>query len=197
MKHKIDENQKVTLTLGQLKRPIEEGMSKRDFERTVLCWMSTRRQSKTGLPMTIWIDDSKTYINVGHYKIIKFQLDKGAANPDNFGVMDLAGKILKPDRRQIRGLSEKELNELRHFVHNNKYVLERVADMELDMDDIWPHMIMGGDIASEDQIKALNAKAKEMELKPASDEQAVGTEPTNHTATKKPVVKSRHGAKHK
>ena len=191
----MKDNTKVTLTIGQLKKLVEEGMPKRDFERTVLCEMSTKRQSKTGLPMTIWIDDSQTYVMGGHYKRIKFQLDTGAANPNNFGVMDMNGTILEP-KREIRGLSAQEIRQLQNFVHNNKYVLERVADMELDLDDIWPHMIMGGELASEDQIKVLNAKAKEMELKPASDEQAAGTEPTNQTVPKKPVVRSRHGTRH-
>ena len=192
----MKDNAKVTLTIGQLRKLIKEGISKRNFERSVLCEMSTKRQSKTGLPMTIWIDDSKTYVMGGHYKRIKFQLDKGAANPNNFGVMDMNGTILEPEN-EIRGLSAQEIRQLQNFVHNNKYVLERVADMELDLDDIWPHMIMGGDIASEDQIKALNAKAKEMELKPASDEQVNGTEPTNQSVPKKPAVRSRHGRKHK
>jgi len=130
-------------------------------EDVIFCEMSSRRKSKTGLPMNIWIDDSKSYIAGKHSKRIKFQLDKGQMNPDNFGTMDLDGVIHKPDH-PIKQLHQSDLTQLRNFVRNNKYALERLADIEIDIEDIWPSIIRGGEPATEGEIDALNGKVDEL-----------------------------------
>lgn len=123
--------------------------------------MSTRRKGKTGLPMTIWVDDSKTYEGVGHGKRVRFQLDTGAPNPGFCGEMDLEGEICEP-RGAISGLSESDISELRNFVRNNKKALEHLADIEIDMDDIWPFVIKGGRVATAEQIAVLDAHVEKL-----------------------------------
>lgn len=130
-------------------------------EPMLFCEMATRRPTKTGLPMTIWVDDGKYYLRGGHWKRVKFQLDKGDPNPNHFGVMDLNGVIREP-KTEIRGLHVKDLTKLRNFIHNNKVALEHLADIEIDIDDIWPYIIKGGNIASIEQIEALNSKVDEL-----------------------------------
>ena len=140
---------------------IDEVAEKDTQGEDLVCEMATRRPIKTGLPMTIWIDDGKYYIKGGHWKRVKFQLDKGDPNSDQFGVMDLDGVIREP-QTEIRSLHASDLTKLRNFIHNNKKALEHLADVEIDIDDIWPYIIKGGIRASKEQIDALNAKVDEL-----------------------------------
>ena len=123
--------------------------------------LSARRKGKTGLPMTIWIDDAKSYVQRGHGKSVRFQLDTGEPNPCFCGEMDLDGEIREP-REAISGLSESDISELRNFVRNNKKALEHLADIEIDMDDIWPFVIKGGGVATAEQIAALDAHVEKL-----------------------------------
>ena len=63
-----------------------------DYE--YLCEMANKWKRDTLLPMNIWIDEQQTYVQGGHSKRIKFQLDKSSKlNPHNFGSMDLNGGL--------------------------------------------------------------------------------------------------------
>ena len=125
-----------------------------DHEDTLICEMSNKRKELTQLPMNIWIDEAMTYIDGGHSKRIKFQLDKGNKfNKHNCASMDLDE------------LKSKDIEQVRNFVLNNKYVLEHVADEDIWLDEIWPSMIMGGEPASYEEISKLNLKVDELILK--------------------------------
>ena len=126
----------------------------------LLCEMANKYQEETSLPMNIWIDDSQSYLHVGHYKRIKFQLDRGKGNPHNCGVMDLDGNIIQPTS-PIRRLRKSDLEQLRNFVINNKYALEHIADVDIYTGQIWPYIITGGEPASNEEIAALNRKVDE------------------------------------
>jgi len=128
----------------------------------LVCEMANKYKEETLLPMNIWIDETRSYVNGRHGKRIKFQLDKAEDfENNNTGSMDLDGNIYPPNLKP-RKLRERELTELRNFVHNNRYALERIADQEVRLYRIWPHMIKGGEVASDDEIKSLNAKVDEL-----------------------------------
>ena len=71
--------------------------------------------------------------------------------------MDLNGQIHEPKTR-IRGLSAKDLNQLRNFIRNNRYAIEHIADMTIHVGQIWPDIIKGGEPATEEAINLLNSK---------------------------------------
>ena len=111
-------------------------------EGRCICEMSTRRKSRTGLPMTIWVNDTQAYVDGGRGKVVRFQLDTGEPNPFFCGEMGLDGEIREP-RGPIPGLSASDILALRIFVHNNREALEHLADMEMDVLDVWPFVIKG------------------------------------------------------
>ena len=47
---------------------------------------------------------------------------------------------------------------LRNFVHNNRFALEQLADANVALYEIWDYIIKGGDVASDEEIEALNGK---------------------------------------
>ena len=60
------------------------------------------------------------------------------------------GTLCDPD---IGRLQESDLAQLRNFVHNNRYVLERIAENDLYSEDqIASQLIVGGAAASEEAI---------------------------------------------
>ncbi len=131
-----------------------------DDDESFVCEMSNKSKLETLLPMNIWIDEAQQYIDGGHAKRIKFQLDtSGKLHKNNTGSMDLDGVIHEPKAEsEIRGLSTKDVRALRNFVHNNRYALEHIADTDIWLFQIWPDIIKGGELASEEEINALNAK---------------------------------------
>ena len=133
-----------------------------EFE--LVCEMSNKNKAKTHLPMNIWIDEAQTYRKGGNSKRIKFQLNhSNKMNLTEFGTMDLDGN-LHPSNLDIGELDDSDIKQLRNFVLNNKYMLEHVADAELWLDDIWPYVILGGDVASYEEITKLNLKVDELIL---------------------------------
>lgn len=143
---------------------IDESSIKRNVvsEAELVCEMSNKNKAKTHLPMNIWIDESQTYLKDGHSKRVKFQLNHAnRMNLNEFGTMDLDGN-LHPSDIDIGELSNSDIEQLRNFVLNNKYMLERVADADLWLDDIWPFVILGGEPASYEEITKLNLKVDEL-----------------------------------
>ena len=131
-------------------------------EATLVCEMSNKNKAQTQLPMNIWIDENQTYVKGGHYKRVKFQLNhSNRINLQAFGSMDLDGN-LHPDNLDIGELSRDDIKQLRNFVLNNKYALEHVADNDLWLDEIWPSIIKGGEVASFQDIQSLNLKVDEL-----------------------------------
>ena len=115
-------------------------------ESKLVCEMSNKRKDLTHLPMNIWIDEAQTYWDGGHSKRVKFQLDTGNKfNKHNLGSMDLDGNLHCSD---IGELDDSDINQLRNFVLNNKYALDKIADNDIWIDEIWGSMIMGGEPAS-------------------------------------------------
>ena len=120
--------------------------------------MANKWQEETNLPMNIWIDETQSYLKGKHSKRLKFQLDTSEKmKSDELGEMDMDGNI-HPENLKMTKLSGKDITKLRNFVHNNRYALEYIADMDVHLHQIWNDMIMGGDLATDEQIKRLNAK---------------------------------------
>ena len=135
-------------------------------ERKLVYEMANRWQDDTLLPMIIWIDETQSYLDGHHGKRIMFQLDTSGRlkkGSENLGSMDLNGKIHNPKSpTKLRGLSAKDLDQLRNFVLNNKYALEHIADMDIHIGQIWSDIIKGGEPASFEEIQKLNLKVDEL-----------------------------------
>ena len=113
--------------------------------------MSNVRRGLTGLPMNVWIDDEGWYLESGHYKRIKFQLDHDRKlNHSLLSVMDLNG-VVKVKLPKKLALTQKDIKELGNWVRNNKYALELLADAKIWLTDVLPHLIRGGTPATEEQ----------------------------------------------
>ena len=129
-------------------------------EATLVCEMASKHKSVTLLPMNIWIDENQTYIKGRHSKMVKFQLDHGnRMYMSRFGTMDLDGNLHCKD---IGELSQEDINALRNFVLNNKLALDYVADNDIWLDQIWPDIIKGGELASFEEVQKLNLKVDEL-----------------------------------
>lgn len=127
--------------------------------------MSNIRQGLTGLPMNIWIDDEGWYLESGHHKRIKFQLDHAKKlNHSLLSVMDLNGVVKVKLPKKI-ALTTKDIKELGNWVRNNKYALELLADAKIWLTDVLPHLIKGGSAATEYQIENLKKICDELVIK--------------------------------
>lgn len=117
--------------------------------------MANRRKVQTGLPVNIWIDEKKAYVDGGHWKRIKFQLnhgDKTFHQPD--ACMDLEGNVVASTFNESDSeLNSKDIKAVSNFVKNNSYALDKVADEDIYMDQFDEVMIKGGEPASHEQIE--------------------------------------------
>ena len=78
----------------------------------------------------------------------------------NWNAMGLDGTLCDPG---IGELQESDMVQLRNFVRNNRYVLERIAENDLYSEDqIASQLILGGAAASEEAVAELKRKADEI-----------------------------------
>ena len=97
------------------------------FDEVYMYEMANKWKNATGLPMNIWIDENQSYLQGRHSKRIKFQLDGSAKmNIHNSAPMGLDGE-LKVELPKHTGLTPREIDQLRNWVHNNKYALELIG----------------------------------------------------------------------
>lgn len=125
-----------------------------DFE-TRMMW-----KGQTGLPMNVAIDDGYAYdVQQLPFIQVAFQMDTDDhGNMDNWNAMGLDGTLCDPD---IGELQESDLAQLRNFVRNNRYALERIAENDIFSDQIADDLILGGAAASEEAIAELKRKVDE------------------------------------
>ena len=104
--------------------------------------MACLRKSKTGLPVNIYVDDSSAWKETEFANCIKFQKDKG----DTPVVQDLiamsieeAPKILAPSPDME--LSPSDINAVKRFVIENKVLLEKLGNTEIDIEDFFRKMV--------------------------------------------------------
>ena len=123
--------------------------------------MMWKEKEYTGLPMNIAIDDGYAYdLQQLPFKQVAFQMDTDEnLNKDNWNAMGLDGTLCDPD---IGELEESDLTQLRNFVRNNRYVLERIAENDLYSDQIANDLILGGEAASGEAVAGLNRKVDDV-----------------------------------
>lgn len=109
--------------------------------------------------MIVWVDTSKTYIDGGHYKRMKFQLNTANnTQKGNFASVSLADcKVV--DREDVLNqknceLTSRDLTEVENFVYNNNFALRWCADELLDDSDLIENLIKGGKLANESEIES-------------------------------------------
>ena len=124
--------------------------------------VANKWKKSTGLPVNIWIDENRVCRLHDYPKCIWFQLnDDEKPDLDNSTAMDLDG-VTYPEHARGLQLSSYEIRCVRNWALNNRYALDLVADVLLDLDDIFPYMIKGGDPASPEEIEALRLKCEEL-----------------------------------
>lgn len=121
-----------------------------------LCETITLRKKDSGLPVSLYIDDSLSYKRGKHSKRIKFQTDTGDKpnTRGNFSSMTLDGKVVEKTLTKKLEISQKDIEAISNFVVNNYECLSLVADFDLDYSYFKHHlMIKGGELATEEQLK--------------------------------------------
>lgn len=58
-------------------------------ENQMITEMATLRKKRSGLPVNLYLDDSKSWSSTGHWKRIKFQPDKGDS-PDTRSMIPMS-----------------------------------------------------------------------------------------------------------
>ena len=95
--------------------------------------MSTLRKKRSGLPVNLYLDDSKRYKRAGHAKRIKFQPNK-SDHPNTHEMIPMSiedePKILVQNVKIDLTLAE--LNKIKLFVSLNKDLLLDLSDMKID-----------------------------------------------------------------
>ena len=86
--------------------------------------MSKLVSNETGLPMTIWVDEGKTFLNSGHGPRLKFQ-DGPDSNTRTWPTIAISED---PQPMGEHNLSNKEVEKLRLFIIKNLTALRRLGD---------------------------------------------------------------------
>ena len=108
------------------------------------------KTSKINVPL--YIGDSGSYKNSGHWKRIKFKQNNQVVDMRDWAPMNLEGEIMSKEN-EIE-LKPWQIKEVRNFVHNNKYILEKLCEIEdLEFSDFLQVMIPGGELATEEQLQ--------------------------------------------
>jgi hypothetical protein len=104
--------------------------------------MSTLRKSRSGLPVNLYLDDTGSWQNSKHWKRIKFQANK-RDRPETRNMVPMSisdnPEILIPNKKTE--LSEKELNQIKQFVVDNKEALIQLSNFQIDFAEFVDKMI--------------------------------------------------------
>ena len=136
--------------LDELQEELEE---KQIYEKQSLQEMSRLSTKKSGLPVDLYIDDSKSYIRGRHAKIIKFQANSDDSRTESFSSMTLDGNIVPETLPKKHSIKTKDIEKISNFVKNNVFALEKIADKEIDFQDFMNVMIKKTESASADEIE--------------------------------------------
>ena len=112
--------------------------------------MVNRRGELTNLPCNIWIDESSSFKNQSHGPRIRFQNDHNiiTIHSNNSIEMEINGNLV--DLPSNLELSNKDINQVRNYLYNNKYPILAVEYQVIDFDDYVNYIeIKGGVQCSE------------------------------------------------
>lgn len=113
-----------------------------DEHTEALFEMACLRKNKTGLPVNIYVDDSGAWKDSGHANRIKFQRDRGD-RPITRDMIPMSiddnPQILVPNPDM--DLSASDINAVKRFVVENKELLEKLGDTEIDIEDFIQNMV--------------------------------------------------------
>ena len=124
--------------------------------------MATLLPKRSKLSVPLYIDDSKSYQRGRHPKRIKFKPNNNIDDSRFWTTMWFDGTI---DESTVVGkmeVSSKERREISNFVKNNEYILNLIADENIDIYDFINVMIPGGEPATEEQKAELKRKVDEL-----------------------------------
>lgn len=140
-------------------------------EKELLLEMATLRPRKSNLPVALHIDDSSVYLGSGHGPRVKFELVKTSTldtrDKSTMCTMDFDGNLHYGAHipKFSDRISEKEIDQIRNFVRNNRRLLRLVADGFIDYDDAVSIMIMGGKSASSEELFEQRTKIESLLVK--------------------------------
>jgi len=93
--------------------------------------MSKLTSRETGLPMTIWVDERKSFIKSGHGNRLKFQ-DGPDTNSRTWPTMSINED---PQPMDEHNLSNKEIEKLQLFIKRNLVALTRLGNDDFGIID--------------------------------------------------------------
>ena len=117
--------------------------------------MANRHKPETGLPVNIWIDEAKEYLDGGHAKRLKFQINHAnVVQKHNLATMTFEGKVIMTHGMESNyELDDDDIKAVRNFMNNNLYALDKLADEIIYSSEFDKVMIRGGKRATEQQIE--------------------------------------------
>lgn len=104
--------------------------------------MACLRKNKTGLPVNIYVDDSGAWKGTEFANCIKFQKDKG----DTPVFQDLIAMSIEEDPKILAPfpdmeLSPSDIDAVKRFVVENKVLLEKLENTEIDIEEFFREMV--------------------------------------------------------
>lgn len=125
--------------------------------------MANLRKKYTALSVNLWIDGGRMLVYGGHWERLKFQGNiSDKINTDLLFPIDLDGNIYFNGREQYCELNSKKINEIKNFIKNNRFPLEKILNKELDLKAFQPYFIKGGKLANDEELKWVKGKVLEM-----------------------------------
>lgn len=102
--------------------------------------MSKLIPSLTGLPMIIWVDETRTYEKGGHWKRIKFQPNKSVNKSNEFISMTLESPHMINNKNH--GYKNRDIKMLELFIDENKENLSKLSDASISLTTFTHNMII-------------------------------------------------------
>jgi len=103
-------------------------------EFSIIEEMANMHKADTGLPVNIWLDAGRLYLDGGHGKRIKFQNDHGNnMNRHNFISMTISKDDPQIPANEISKvkISAKDIDAIKTFIKNNYSLLDKLADEKI------------------------------------------------------------------
>ena len=132
------------------------------------------RKWDTGLPVNIWIDDSKSYLNEKHSKKLNFQINyANKIQKNNYATISLIdNKVVNPDKllkKHNCKVNKETLTSVENFCQNNNFALCAISDSIISESDFFSVIIKGKELKSPEDIEAAKLKTQDIIRKGITD----------------------------